>query len=284
MTSKIEFYREVLLDDPNSRVFFPLAKMLAEQGEAEEAVSVLKAAIGFHPGHLEARFLLVELLSRLGLSVEASAAFEGLSSLLSNYPSVWTLWASKATGLSRDSSLALRLLAHSLQGQDVSWLELMERGMATLTPLSTLTETGRSVEDEASPEQALEDFTLRGSEEVQALAKRIQAQERRAPRENLPPECTSEASQTVKTRTMADLLASHGDFTSALDIYFELLRLSGSGSERKALVARIEELKALAEAGPSPAKVAQGSPSKSKAKLVSMLEALANRLDARATA
>src|SRR5512147_667390 len=121
MTSKIELYREVLTDDPNSRVFFPLARMLAEQGEAAEAVSVLKKAMGFHPGHLEARFLLVELLTRLEREDEAEDAFEGLASLLSNYPSVWSLWAAKAPGLSRDSSLALKFLALSLQGKNVSW-------------------------------------------------------------------------------------------------------------------------------------------------------------------
>jgi len=281
MTSKIEFYREVLSDDPNSRVFFPLAKMLAEEGDAEGAVSVLKRSIGFHSGHLEARFLLVEMLSRLGREGEASEAFEGLTSLLSNYPSVWSLWASKATGLSRDSSLALRFLALSLQGQDVSWLGLMEQGLAAVSGQ----QAKPAGEAPASPDgDSPEGFSLRGADEVLALTQQIEAEDRRAPADQLPPECVSESSATVKTRTMADLLARHGDYASALDIYAELLRLAATDTDKAALSARIDEIKSLMSAGTAPAKPEAAQQPKSKAKLVSMLETLATRLDARATA
>ncbi|KAF0233105.1 MAG: hypothetical protein FD177_1908 [Desulfovibrionaceae bacterium] len=283
MTSKIEFYREVLSDDPNSRVFFPLAKMLAGQGDDEGAVSVLKRSIGFHSGHLEARFLLVEMLSRLGREAEASEAFEGLTSLLSNYPSVWSLWASKATGLSRDSSLALRFLALSLQGQDVSWLGLMEQGLAAVSgqakPAEPVEEASTGPHGE-SPEG----FSLRGADEVLALTQQIEADDRRAPADQLPPECVSESSATVKTRTMADLLTRHGDYASALDIYAELLRLADTDGDKAALSARIDEIKSLMSAGTAPAKPEPAQQPKSKAKLVSMLETLATRLDARATA
>lgn len=280
MTSKIEFYREVLSDDPNSRVFFPLAKMLAEEGDAEGAVSVLKRSIGFHAGHLEARFLLVEMLSRLGREAEASEAFEGLTSLLSNYPSVWSLWASKATGLSRDSSLALRFLALSLQGQDVSWLGLMEQGLAAVSGQAKPAEEAPAGPDGESPEG----FSLRGADEVLALTQQIEAEDRRAPMDQLPPECVSESSATVKTKTMADLLARHGDYASALDIYGELLRLAATDPDKAALSARIDEIKSLMSAGTAPAKPEAAQQPKSKAKLVSMLETLATRLDARATA
>lgn len=280
MTSKIEFYREVLSDDPNSRVFFPLAKMLAEQGDTEGAVSVLRRSIGFHSGHLEARFLLVELLSRLGREDEASDAFEGLTSLLSNYPSVWSLWASKATGLSRDSSLALRFLALSLQGQDISLLGLMEQGLAAVSGQTKPAEDVPTGSDGESPEG----FSLRGADEVLALTQQIEAEDRRAPMEQLPPECVSESSATVKTRTMADLLARHGDYSSALDIYAELLRLAATDGDKAALSARIDEIRSLMSAGTAPAKPEAAQQPKSKAKLVSMLETLATRLDARATA
>jgi len=279
MTSKIDFYREVLSDDPNSRVFFPLAKMLAEQGDAEEAVSVLNRSVGFHPGHLEAKFLLVELLTRLGREEEALGAFEGLSSLMSSYPSVWTLWASKTTGLSRDSALALKFLALSLQGKDVSWLNIIEQGIgvASGTPVSSDDDAGEGPEVSGG-------FSLRGADEVMALTQQIVSQERLTPKEQLPPECASQAFATVKTRTMADLLARHGDYSSSLEIYGELLRMSSSEQEKKNISARIAEIESQMAAGVAPARPALGQQPKSKAKLVSMLEALANRLDARATA
>ncbi|WP_243309984.1 tetratricopeptide repeat protein [Fundidesulfovibrio agrisoli] len=290
MTSKIEFYREVLSDDPNSRVFFPLSRMLAAQGETEEAVAVLQKSIQFHPAHMEAKFLLVELLMRLGREEEASCQFDAVSPLLADYPAVWTLWAAKAPGLSKDAALALRFLALSLQGKEVSWLSLMEQGLnaqigdaptssrAPSRPLAEAPAAGRSAACESEP------FSLRGAEEVMALTQRIEAQQRHAPAEMLPPECASENVAAVRTRTMAELLARHGDYAAALEIYGDLLRLASSEQEKKNISARIEEINLLVSSGASPAKSAPEAQPKSGAKLVSMLEALANRLDARATA
>lgn len=274
MTSKIDFYREVLSDDPNSRVFFALAKMLAEQGETEEAVEVLRKSIDFHPGHLEAKFLLVELCTRLGQAEEAMAAFKGLSSLLSNYPSVWTLWASQATGLSRDSALALKFLALALTGKQVSWLDVLEKGLGQ--PQEALP----AAEAELPPQPA-GDFSLRGAGEVMALTRRIDAPERRSTEKA---DCVQAASASVKTRTMAELLASHGDYASALEIYGELQGLASTDQDRAILTARIDELTALMQSGGAAPKAPAAQQPKSKPKLVSMLEALANRLDARATA
>jgi len=133
--SKIVFYREVLRDDPASRVFFPLARMLAEDGQTEEAVAILTRAINVHPGHLEARFFLVELLIRLGRDAESETTFGELLPLLSNYPSVWSLWAAKAQGLSRDSSVAMHLVARNLGGAEISFVDLLEKGLsATAKP------------------------------------------------------------------------------------------------------------------------------------------------------
>ena len=43
MTSKIELYREVLALEPASRVFFPLANMLVDQGGTDEAMDAFLA-------------------------------------------------------------------------------------------------------------------------------------------------------------------------------------------------------------------------------------------------
>ncbi len=292
MTSKIDFYREVLKDDPNSRVFFPLAKMLAAEGDAEEAVEVLGKSIALHPAHLEARFLLVELLTRLGRGAEAEKSFQGLSTLLSDYPAVWTLWAAKAPGLSRDASLALKFLAVSLQGGDVSLVGLMEKGLAASGGAETKAAptpaeecpAGESAAEEAPAGEPADSFSLRGADEVMALTQQIEAQERRAPADELPPECASSSTAAVKTRTMADLLARHGDYSSSLEIYGELLKMAASPQEKQALTSRINEIESLMASGAVPRKDEAPREIKSKAKLVSMLEALANRLDARATA
>ena len=222
MTSKIELYREILEEDPASRVFFPLAKILAQNGEKEEAAAVLTKALGVHPEHLEARFFLVELLTQLGRGEEGTAAFEALAPLFSKYPSVWSLWASKATGLSRDAAVALRFVAQNLAGNKVSFFDLLEKGLAA----DAGAEPAERPEKPDSPD--FEDFPLRGAAEVQALAKLIQ-------------------------------------------------------DEEEALSSRATEIKALAGAetasAQDPSRKEEG-----KTKLLSMLEALADRLDARAAA
>ena len=42
MTEKIEWYKEVLELEPNSKVFCPLARMLADEQRFDEAVAVLE--------------------------------------------------------------------------------------------------------------------------------------------------------------------------------------------------------------------------------------------------
>lgn len=294
MTSKIEFYREVLAIEPSSRVFFPLAQLLRQEGHHDEAMSVLRMGIGYHPDHLEAKFLLVELLNGLNRLEEAGLVFEGLAALLSHYPSVWSLWASKATGLSNDAALALRFLAAAFQGKDLSWMGVLEKGLQACTapapaaPAASGGSGGAALGNVESPSGAgdedSQDFSLRGAEEVSALAQRIEALEKRAPMAELNPECVSEVSAVVKTRTMADLLAKHGDYASALEIYEELSRISTVDHEHRQIADRIRELQSLAAAGTYPTKPVEPERPKAKVKLVSMLEALANRLDARATA
>jgi len=269
MTSKIALYREVLEDDPTSRVFFPLAKMLSESGRPEEAVAVLTKSVSAHPGHLEARFLLVELLTRLGRGQESAAIFDEVLPLLTRYPSVWSLWAAKAK-LSRDSSVAMRLVAQNLAGGDVSFLDVLEKGLAAIGKTAGETASPGLVVE--TPREQGEDFSLRGAAEVQALARRL--------REDGEPRA-EEKPFAVKTRTMADLLAKHGDYAEAVSIYKQLAEQASDQAEREELYRRAGELQALAEPAVAAAREESAPKKGSKSDLVSMLEALADRLDAR---
>ena len=133
MLSKIELYREVLEIEPNSKVFFPLARQLAEQNHQDEAVAVLTRGIAFHPDHLEAKFLLIELLTRQGREEQAQEVFTDVGSMLSRYPSVWLLWSKTAAARSKDPSLAMLFLAHYFQNQTLTWADVMERGLQSLS-------------------------------------------------------------------------------------------------------------------------------------------------------
>ena len=45
MMEKIEWYQEVLKLDPDSKVFFPLAKLLRDSQQPDKAIEVLRAGL-----------------------------------------------------------------------------------------------------------------------------------------------------------------------------------------------------------------------------------------------
>ena len=53
MSEKIEWYKEVLTLEPNSKLFFPLARMLAEEGLIEKLVGNL-------PNHINGAPVIIE--------------------------------------------------------------------------------------------------------------------------------------------------------------------------------------------------------------------------------
>ncbi|QLA19930.1 tetratricopeptide repeat protein [Desulfolutivibrio sulfoxidireducens] len=132
MIEKIDLYREVLAIEPNSKVFFPLARELAGTGRLDEAVRTLEVGIGFHPDHLEATFLLVELLSRQDKEEEAVRVFSGVRESLIRYPSVWRLWSRHAAFASRDPVLALAFLAQYFRDPGLTFAEVLEKGLEVL--------------------------------------------------------------------------------------------------------------------------------------------------------
>jgi len=318
--SKIEFYREVLRDDPASRVFFPLARMLAQDGQTEEAVTILTRAINVHPGHLEARFFLVELLTKLGLAGESESVFKELLPLLSNYPSVWSLWAAKAQGLSRDSSVAMHLVARNLGGAEISFVDLLEKGLSAtarpnpgapqgtaqttphaskiareevLPPAYQAASDGRSHHDEPLPETPAvrpNEFSGTGGTGGAGFedfslrgASEVQMLARRIQEEGgAQAERVPVAESQVKTRTMADLLAKGGDYAQALRIYKDLMEQSPDPGEREMLARRIIEIEMSARTGVRQAPAEPSPKREDRSDLRSALEALAGRLDARA--
>ena len=95
----------------------------------------------------------------------------------------------------------------------------------------------------------------------------------------------SEEAFSIRTRSMAEVLAEQGDVAGALDIYQELMQ-TADPEEKSSLMARAEELTHRMSNGSVP-EVGRAE-EKSKAsggestKLVSLLESLAQRLEARA--
>jgi hypothetical protein len=280
MSSKIDWYREVLALEPGSRVFFALAQLLRDAGRAEEAVDALRGGLAFHPDHLEAKFLLVDLLA--GPNAPAAPARElgqtldGLIGTLQRYPAFWNLWADKLAASSRDCSLAARMLAAHLAGADVDFAGLLEKGLAGLgapvaQPAQSAAEAGPEALDDAG--QA-ETPPLRGADEVREVLGGLGAQAHGAPERSESP---AGPFSGVRTRTMAEVLAGQGDIKGAVDIYEELHGLAGP-AEKPALAERLAALREKLSPASGTAGDA-GAPDKNK--LMGVLEKLASRLEAR---
>lgn len=385
MTEKIEWYKEVLELEPNSKVFFPLARMLAEEQRYDEAVEVLEHGLERHSEFLEARLFFIELLFKTGRRPACTAQVNKLSKMFAAYAGFWQAWAAclSASGDSPDAAAVLRFLAVNFTRGPVSLHEVLDRGVASLLegaagpekslatpePLNAVVEAPRAsvqphAAEDASPaggpeagceksasfspffqteeeevllplEDALTGSTLSPDSDVAAFADTPEPDyggetsfdpaAAMADDEPLPEETpaalrqvgdidavaqqypekdraagepatesagfsrneTEDAEErfSLRTRSMAEVLAEQGDIQGALDIYHELAAAAVNPEETADLQQRIATLSARlgnaqeSEEAQPPARPESAS---GKDKLISMLEALAERVEARA--
>lgn len=128
---KILWYQEVLSLDPNSRIFLPYARLLAEFGRRSEALDVLKTGLSRHPEFLEARLFLIELLYAAGHEAEAGFEADSIIEMLSQSPALWRVW-SRRPGLKADMAAMLVFFSASLQKNGHSLADVFEAGIAAL--------------------------------------------------------------------------------------------------------------------------------------------------------
>lgn len=142
MTEKIEWYKEVLELEPNSKVFLPLAHLYAARNEIDEAVAALEHGLRRHPEHMEARLFLIELLYKAGRQAECTVHVQEMSRLFSSYAHFWQAWAVclRTAGNAPEMSAALRLMAVNFLYGPISVTTLMEKGLdavlGELTPVA----------------------------------------------------------------------------------------------------------------------------------------------------
>lgn len=413
-TEKIDWYREVLELEPNSKVFLPLARLHLQIGQEDEAIAVLEHGLARHPEHLEARLLLVELLYRTGRQEACTRQVSELGRLFSTYAHFWQAWAVclSATDGPPEVATALRLMAANFLHGPLSLQDLLNRGLdtvlrepdaATATPAEHAEHLSAAAAspaagtvrcDDASPQglfvpspaasSLLDDVAdvadmagstpaetpapaphdtdtpesaapgnSRGPAPHSLLAAVLDAVDDRLdddvlpahmplPRElglsatedtedaplpdaaaplaghdragqardegevfrpevsSLPfmaaPETSGEQADeqpsdeegdevfSLRTRSMADVLAEQGDLRGALDIYAELLAAAVNVHERVELQQRVDALMARLEGQSGQDESVAGSTAElsGKEKLITVLEALAERVEARA--
>lgn len=280
MTEKIEWYKEVLELEPNSKVFFPLARLLADEGRDDEAIAALEHGLERHGEFLEARLFLIELLYRTGRQDACARQVEQLSAMFSSYAGFWQAWAACLSGVEgeADTATVLRFLAmHFLHGP-ISLHEVLDRGLETLQRHSP-----RSGACAAPRDMTAAPLLAAPAAPAEPLAASA-AGSAVSPADSHTEE-DGEEHFSLRTRSMAEVLAEQGDLRGALDIYNELAAAATLPEECADLQHRIATLTARmshqAEAAPS-VPPAEGENGRSTDRLISMLEALAERVEARA--
>ncbi len=274
MIAKIEWYREILQHDPGSRAFFPLAQMLAEIGQKDEAVSVLRNGLRQHPDFLEAKLELVTLLQDRqaedpAIASECSNEVGKIVSLLKAHPSFWRIWAQLEENA--DTALAVCFLQRSLDVPTLTFSEILLHGLQQVennrNPSSSVSASTSSdgsdaadeaawhctsmpcgqqdgCDDEALPQKMMTSDTTGTVAAVGSLVSvAVSITDRVEP--EMEPENTVEGEEepvTLRTRSMADVLAEQGELSGALEIYQELAAAAATPEEAALLRERVAEL------------------------------------------
>jgi len=264
MSKKIEWYQEVLSLEPGSRVFFPLAKLFVENGMPQDAIKTLRMGLDRHPDYLEARMLLVELLTELGRDDEVHAQLERVINPLRDYPAFWRGWAKSLPPEKRDLAVFLMLVSSNLSGDIIKWTDVVFEGISTLAT--------RLVGEPLPPPAKDSSFSFVPSVDI-VSDDDFESSEQEASRPG---------SGSFRTKTMADLLASQGDVDGALEIYQELLQSTVSDERRAELTERILQLEGRQTGlGSEVAEQGDAFSVHAKNRLISTLETLASRFEAR---
>ena len=331
MNQKIDWYKEVLALEPGSKVFFPLARMQAENGMNDEALATLRHGLGRNPEHIEARLLLIDILFSEEQYDALWPELDQVALMLGGYPGFWSAWNTRLSRnpSSKDASLALSFFSATLRGEAVSWTDVIEQGLRQL--LSGEIKDAAFAGPKVAPAEIGElrsylhetDAGTAGARQAPAvLREAVDPGGASAPSsqadmgktdgagveiaglddnddlldplelEDLnPDDSDTDADEEVfslKTRSMAEILAEQGDYAGALDIYEDLLRHTEDADERHSLQAAVAALSAQAgDAVPASAHDSMtdteesAAPGQGKNRLMDVLEALAQRLEAR---
>ncbi|MBQ7618315.1 MAG: hypothetical protein IJS50_05515, partial [Desulfovibrio sp.] len=147
MDEKINWYKEVLALEPNSKLFFPLARLLTKNGMVDEAISTLSRGLERHNEYLEARLYYIELLYRSKRLKEIEPELVKLQDMFAHYTGFWKAWAAfLAQSGSMDTSSIMRFLAIYFTHRDLSLHEIINKGLDALLREESLAKEGQAEE------------------------------------------------------------------------------------------------------------------------------------------
>ncbi len=294
MREKIDWYQEVVDLEPGSKLFFPLAKMLANNNEIPRALTTLFRGLERNPEFIEARLFLVELLHKSSPNAEYAEELEKqlsiVAPLLARYAGFWQAWGENAknSDMQGDTSLILSFLAVSFKQKNLSISDIFAAGLKSLSPApESINPTQNPVKSDKPIQIVGKINSFVQPKNPPATVEDTSLAKNPMP-ENLPNEKKKEQDEgeeySLRTRSMAEVLAEQNDYAGALSIYNELVQATQSDIEKEDLQYRINTLTAsLNNTKEQEAKPAVEAPSPAKDRVLSVLESLAERLESRVT-
>ena len=261
---KVKLYEEVLVQDPASTLFFPLAKLYLQEDRVEGALYVLETGLKYHPAHVEARMLLVRVLQKQGKEVAVREQIAAIAGILRKYPDFWHGWADQLEKEGdSDFALAARFIGLRLSGHQISWCDLIGNALKGLTgesllnldqmsfgPASAASQQSEVTPEEDKPQEVLEfveDFQKTAFPDLESAPQAgedIRSQPEEAGDASTS-ESTDEDEFVFRTKTMADILAKQGDYRGARDIYAELAQKSRDERFRRELQDNVNRMQRL---------------------------------------
>lgn len=277
MQDKIELYKDILLSDPFSRVFYPLSIALKEQGSYEESAHYLEQGLLYHTNFLEARMLFVEVLDTLGNIEKRDAEIDKIIVTFKKYPSFWRVCATKEHE-HNDVALALQFVSQALTNTDVTLSKVFASGLQALSPLPTPI---NNEQEYSSTEHVSVEIPLK-EENRQEYKEPID--EELSSIDEITDITYKNSDTNINTRSMADLLAEQGELEKALAIYKELLEKEQDIEVKAELKFIIQEFEARIKEEGTAEHVQENTHALNKENLINTLATLVSRLDARAEA
>jgi tetratricopeptide (TPR) repeat protein len=130
---KLTFFQQVLELDPDSRLFFPLARLYFEHDQIEEARQTLSKGLRRHPQHFEAKLLLANIMTHQGEYEQAKKICRDLFSLFKDNRDFWENLSSMLYNSGeKDLSLAAAFFARSGSDRAITWADVLQAGLDSL--------------------------------------------------------------------------------------------------------------------------------------------------------
>ncbi len=291
MTPKIEWFQEILEQEPSSRVFFPLAKLLFESGDVTKALETLRHGLEHHPDFLEARLFLIHLLYSIGDMEGCSSESILIANLFNQYPDFWAAWGQSGAQAGGDFGLYMGLISALVLYPDLTLKEFLSYGLKGLserksTELSHYSNTKQpfsSLQTNLQPSDIFQSSSDIVNIEEVSDSKELFFDH---PEDMAAVSKSNDDSIPVCTRSMAEVLAEQGDIVSAIKIYQELESQATNHEEIVSLHARKVELSEMLAQARNASSFSSSTMNSyninHQAEVIAMLEALVTRLEKRA--